>query len=237
MVLRPRDGTRRLNAGGTWAWRQEPPIGRELFEVESGQIRWWIKAYLTSEEDAVTLVEWAGARPFWDALIQDLAEVYDVFLGEHGWAPVTEYRQLPSGHLSDETSSMSDSPVHLDPVAERYAFGMGSPHNWLHVPSQRLIQIANLCWSGQAADFLAPDGNVASLDPSAHEAGPSTLLVREDFTKELLKRLGLGVVWIVGCEKSVWSSRLDPVFPPVRASGAFRLSETGPVGSIRPRMS
>ena len=237
MVLRPRDGTRWLNAGGTWAWRQEPPIGRELFEVESGQIRWWIKAYLTSEEDAVTLVEWAGARPFWDALIQDLAEVYDVFLGEHGWAPVTESRQLPSGHLSDETSSMSDSPVHLDPVAERYAFGMGGPHNWLHVPSQRLIQIANLCWSGQAADFLAPDGNVASLDPSAHEAGPSTLLVREDFTKELLKRLGLGVVWIVGCEKSVWSSRLDPVFPPVRASGAFRLSETGPVGSIRPRMS
>ena len=236
VVLRPRDGTRWLNGGGTWAWRQEPPIGRKLYEVESGQIHWWIRAYLTSEQDAATLVQWAGARPFWDDPIRDLADVYDVFLGEHGWAPVTEYRQLPSGRLSDGTSSMSDSPVRPSPVAERYAFGMCAPVNWLHVPSRRLIQIASLCWSGQAADFLAPDGIVVTLDPSAHEAGPSTLLVREDFAKELLKRLGLGVVWIVGCEKSVWSSGLEPVFPPFRASGAFRLSETGPVGSIRPRV-
>ncbi len=234
MVLHPRDGTRWLNAAGTWAWRQEPPIGKKLFEVESGQIRWWIRAYLTSEEDAVTLVEWAGARPFWDAVIQDLTEVYAIFLGEHGWAPVTKYRELPLGRLSDGTSSMSDSPVRLDPVAARYAFGIGAPVNWLHVPSRRFMQIGSLCWSGQAANFLAPDGTVACLDPSAHDAGPSTLLVREDFAKELLKRLGLGVVWLVGCEKSVWSSRLDPVFPPVRASGVFRLSEDGPVGSIRP---
>ena len=233
-MLRPGDGTRWLNAGGTWAWKQEPPIGRRLYEVESGQIGWWIRAYLTSEEDAATLVEWAGARFFWDAVFQDLAEVYEVFLGEHSWAPVTKYRQLPLGHLSDGTSSMSDSPVRLDPVAARYAFGFGAPVNWLHVPSRRFLEIGNLCWSGQAADFLAPDGTVAALDPSAHEAGPSTLLVREDFAKELLKRLGLAVVWIVGCEKSVWSSGLDPVFPLTRASGAFRLSEDGPVGSIRP---
>ncbi len=233
MVRRLGDGTRWLNGGGTWGWRQEPPIGRELFEVETGQIRWWIRAYLTSEQDAWTLVEWAGARKFWDALFQDLAEVYDVFLGEHGWAPVTEYKQLPTGRLSDGTSSTGDSPVPLDPVAERYAFGIGAPVNWLHVPSQRLMQIGRLSWSGRAADFLADDRTVACLDPSAHEAGPSTLLVREDFARELLQRLGLAMVWIVGCEKSVWSSGLAPVFPPIRASGAFMLSETGPAGSIR----
>jgi len=236
IVPRPRDGTRWLNVGGIWGWKQEPPIGKEQFEVQSGQVRWWVRACLTSEEDAVALVEWVGARPFWDDPIRDLADVYDVFLGEHGWAPVTEYRQLPSGRLSDGTSSMSNSPVRVDPVAVRYAFGMGAPHNWLHVPSRRLIQIGSLRWSGHAADFLAPDGTVASLDPSAHEAGPSVLLVREDFAKELLQRLGLSVVWIVGCEKSVWSSRLEPVFPPFRASGSFRLSEAGPVGSIRPRV-
>ena len=237
VVRSPKDGTRWLNGGGTWGWRQEPPIGRELFEVETAQVLWWIRAYLTSERDAGTLVEWAGARNFWDAIFQDLTEVYDVFLGEHGWAPVTEYKQLPTGRLSDGTSSIGDSPVPLDPVAERYAFGIGAPVNWLHVPSHRLMQIGRLSWSGQAADFLADDGTVACLDPSAREAGPSTLLVREDFARELLQRHGLAMVWIVGCEKSVWLSRPQPVFPPIRASGAFRLSEAGPAGSIRAWMS
>lgn len=237
MVRRPRDGTKWLNGGGTWSWRPEPPIGRSLYEVETGQIRWWIRAFLTSEQDAATLVEWAGARNFWDDLLQEVVEVYDVFLGEHGWAPVTEYRQLPTGRLSDGTSSLGDSPVRLSPVAQRYAFGMGAPVNWLHVPSQRLMQIGRLSWNGQAADFLGSDGNVACVDPSAHEAGPSALLVREDFAGELLQRLGLAMVWIVGWEKSVWSSGLAPVFPPIRASGAFTLSETGPAGSIRPWMS
>ena len=234
MAKRPRDGTKWLNGGGTWSWRPEPPIGRNLSEVENGQIRWWIRAFLTSQQDAATLVEWAGARDFWDDLLQDVAEVYDVFLGEHGWAPVTEYKQLPTGRLSDGASSMSDSPVRLSPVAQRYAFGMCAPVNWLHVPSQRLTQIGRLSWNGKAADFLSSDGNVVCVDPSAHEAGPSALLVREDFARELLQRLGLAMVWIVGWEKSVWSSGLAPVFPPIRASGAFRLSETGPVGSIRP---
>ena len=234
MLRSPKDGTRWLNCGGTWGFRQEPPIGRELFEVETGQILWWIRAYLTSEQDAVTLVDWASARNLWDDPFRDLGEVYDVFLGEHGWAPVTEYKQLPTGRLSDGTSSICDSPVHLDPVAERYAFGISAPVNWLHVPSQRLMQIGRLSWSGQAADFLADDRTVAFVDPSAHEAGPSALLVREDFARELLQRHGLAMVWIVGCEKSVWLSRPQPVFPPTRASGTFTLSETGPAGSIRP---
>ncbi len=237
MVRRPRDGTRWLNGGGTWSWRPEPPIGRNLFEVETGQIWWWIRAFLTSEQDAATLVDWAGARNFWDDLLQELGEVYDVFLGEHGWAPVTEYKQLSTGRLSDGTSSISDSPVRLSPVAQRYAFGMCAPVHWLHVPSQRLMQVGRLSWNGQAADFLGSDGNVACVDPSAHEAGPSALLVSEDFATELLQRLGLAMVWIVGWEKSVWSSGLAPVFPPIRASGAFRLSETGPVGVMRPWMS
>ena len=52
-------------------------------------------------------------------------------------------------------------------------------------PGQKIVRIGGLRWSGRAADFLTLDGTVATFDPSAHTAGPSALLLREDFVREL----------------------------------------------------
>ena len=95
------------------------------------------------------------------------------------------------------------------------------------------MKSGGLLWSGRAADFLDPHGNVVAFDPSAKEAGPSALLVREDFVRELMSRHGLELVWTVACQKSVRLSDIAPGYALLRLSGAYRLSETGTVGFMR----
>ena len=214
MVQNSGDGTRWLNGNTYFAWRQEPPVGRELFEVERGEVAYWITAYLTRKENAPGFVEWASARPFVDAGVEDVAEVYNVFMGEHGWAPAATYRQVPLGSLYEQSRPSRNASVRLEAVATKYPLRAGSlddsasENGWLQFPSQKIVRKGGLRWSGQAADFLDPHGNVTAFDPSAHAAGPSTLLVREEIVKELMNRYGLGMVWTVACLKSV--RLLDP---------------------------
>ena len=214
MVRNPSEGTKWLNGNSYFAWEQEPPVGRELFEVERGEVAWWITAYLTRGEDVQVFMEWASARPFVDAGIEDVAEVYDVYVGEHGWAPAAGYRQVSRGGLFEYVRPSRNAPVCLEAVATKYPFRAGgrdesvSSDEWLQLPVQKIVQIGGLRWSGQAADFLDPHGNLAAFDPSSHAAGPSALLVREEFLRELINRHGLGMVWTVVCLKSV--RLLDP---------------------------
>ena len=167
-VRSPEEGKRWLNGNSYFAWRQEPPIGRELFEVERGEVAYWITAYFTSGKGAHAFIEWADAQPFVDAGIEDVAEVYDVFVGEHGWAAAADYRQVPLGALFEGTRPSRNAPVRVEAVATKYPFRAGgrdesvSADEWLQLPVQKIVQIGGLRWSGQAADFLDPDGNVAA---------------------------------------------------------------------------
>ena len=47
---------------------------------------------------------------------------------------------------------------------------------------------------------------------------------------------GIGIVWTVVCLKSVRLLDPAPGYPLLRISGAYRLSETGPVGFTRPEV-
>ena len=241
-VRSPEAGTRWINGNSYFAWRQEPPIGRGLFEVERGEVAYWITAYLTRGEDAQAFLEWANSRPFVDAGIEDVAEVYDVFVGEHGWAQAADYRQVPLGAWFEKARPSRNAPVRLEAVATKYPFPAGgrdeyvSAEDRLQLPVQEIVRVGGLRWSGQAADFLDPEGHRVAFDPSAHVAGPSALLLREEFLRELVNRQGLDLVWTVVCVKSVRLLDPAPGYPLVRISGAYRLSEKGPVGFMRPEV-
>ena len=241
-VRSPGDGTRWLNGSSYFAWRQEPPVGRGPFEVERGEVAYWISGYLTRREDAPGFVEWAKGLSFVDAGIEDVGKAYNVFMGEHGWAPAAMYEQVPLGSWYENSPPSRNAPMSLEAVATKYPLRRGplddSPweSEWFRFPDQKIVRIGGLRWSGRAADFLGPDGNVAAFDPSAHTAGPSALLVREEFVRELINRHGFGIVWAVVCLKSVRSRDSAPGYPLLRMSGAYRLSETGPVGFMRPEV-
>ena len=177
IVRSPGEGTKWLMGNNYFVWNQEPPVGRELFEVERGEVAWWITAYLTRGQDTQAFLDWAMARAFVNAGVEDVAEVYDVFVGEHGWAPAADYTQVPLGTMFEEARPSRNAPVRLEAVATKYPFPAGgrdesvSATEWLHLPDQKIVQIGGLRWSGQGADYLDPEGNRAAFDPSAHAAG------------------------------------------------------------------
>jgi hypothetical protein len=150
-------------------------------------------------------------------------------VGEHGWAPAAGYRQMP---LEDARAGES-APVHLEAVAAQYPFRGGprdqsvSDNAWLRLPVPKIVQIGDLRWNGQAADFLDSGGNVAAFDPSAHSLGPSALLVREELFRGLTHKHDLGIVWTVTGIKTLRSSRWAPEGPGLRFSGAYRLIGDG----------
>ena len=239
IVKNPGEGTSWLNGNCYFSLHQDPPVGRSPYEVERGEIAWWITGYLTRGEDAEAFVEWARAQGGINAGIDDVVEVSNVFVGEHGWAPAARYTQVPRGVLFEKSRPSRNAPVRIEAVAMKYPFSSDHARDIVmrdgqrQLPVQRIMQDGELRWSGQAADFLDHTGNVAVFDPSAHTAGPSALLLREDFVNELLIKHDLSMVWAVVCLKSVKLLDPAPGYPLLRYSGAYRLSETGPVGFMR----
>ena len=238
IVRNPVDGTRWLNGNIDLRWTQKPPVGRSLFEVEGGEVICWITAFLTRAEDARPFVDRFNAQPFAHVGIEEVTEMDGVFVGEHGWAPAAEYMQTPL----EDVRGGENAPVSLETVAAKYSFRAGprdqsvSDGAWLQLPVQKIVQIGRLRWSGKAADFVDPDGDLAAFDPSAHATGPSALLVRKEFLRELLSKHDLGLVWTVTCIKTLRLSRGTPGNPRLQLSGAYRLSESGPVGFMTPKV-
>ena len=239
LVMRnPEDGTRWLNGNSNIRLTQMPPVGRGLFEVEGGEIMGWITAYLTHTEDTRTFVEWFNAKPFEREGITNITEVFNVFVGEHGWAPAADYKQVPF----DDKRAGEISPVHLEAVAVTYSFREGPRDQLafynprLMLPIQKIVQIGELHWSGRAADFIDSNDNVVAFDPSAYTSGPSTLLMQDKFFSELLKQHDLGIVWTVTCIKTLRLSGWAQGGAYLRISGAYWLSDTGPIGTMRPEV-
>ena len=236
IVRNPGDGTRWVNGNVDLRWAQKPPVGRRRSEGEGREVMCWIRAFLTREEEAPTFVEWFNAQPCPRAGIGKTAEMDSVFVGEHGWAPAAGYRQMQP----QDAHAAENAPVHLEAVAAQYPFRADprdqsvSDDSRLHLPAQRIVQMGGLRWSGHAADFLDSSGNLAAFDPSTYALGPSASLVREEFLRELIRRHKLGVVWTVRCMKTQNLTRWEPGSPSLRISGAYWLSGSGPVGSMRP---
>ena len=242
IAKKPEDGTTWVNGNCYFSLHQEPPVGRSRYDVKTGEIAWCITGYLTRAKDAEVFVEWAKAQGGVDAGIGDVALVENVFVGEHGWAPAARYMQVLPSRLFDESLHRKYGPVPIEAVATKYPFRSdrgderASMDGLRQLPAQQIVQCGELRWRGQFADFLDRAGNVAVFDPSVHSAGPSALLIRQDFLKELMFRHGIGMVWTVVCLKSVKLLDPAPGYPLLRFSGAYRLSENGLVGFMRPEV-
>ena len=242
IAKKPEDGTMWVNGNCYFSLHQQPPVGRSRSAVETGEITWWITGYLTRATDAEVFVEWAKAQRWVDAGIGDVTLVDNVFAGEHGWAPAAQYMQSLPGRLFDASLHNKYGPVPIEAVATEYPFrsDRGDEHvsadGLRQLPAQQIVQCGELHWRGHAADFLDRAGEVAVFDPSVHSTGPSALLLRQDFLKELMSRHGIGIVWTVVCLKSVKLFDPAPGYPLLRISGAYRLSENGLVGFMRPEV-
>ncbi len=237
IITHPDDGTRWLNAGSFVVWKQEPPVGRNNFETERGEVSFRVTAYLTRQMDIPPLLEWARTVAIdRTAMLTDFL-VDQVFMGEHAWSPAAAYARAQFGHeqwgrlsghasvwLQPATLQYLRGPNELDPVLRT---------QWLRFPGEEVIQRTGLFWTGQGADFHDSEGTRVAYDPSAHADGPGMLLLHEEWIREFLAKEELAIVWFLFGTKSVILRRLAPGYPHRRISGAYAWTETGPDGFTR----
>jgi hypothetical protein len=239
-VSRPDDGSRWLNVAGYFNWQQRTPADLEKIDFERRELWYICTGYLLHAQDADAFMRWAEGVDFCQFRMPEPSEIYQMFLGEHGWSPASHYFQQP--YYGDEgwTQPNHGCPVKVHTAAFEYlreasGFDCSVDETYtLRLPASELITPLGLRWSGNGADYLDAAGQLAASDPTAHANGPSALLLREDWLKALLAREELTICWAVRGEKRVLGAGFGPGHHAwLRLSGAYRLSHRGPVGFMK----
>jgi hypothetical protein len=238
-VANPADGSLWLNAQAYFHWDQPTPADRERSDTEQRQIWAIVTGYLIRNKDADAFMAWAKGVSFWGRWMSEPAEIYKMYLGEHPWAPAARYfEQAYYGergwHQPGHECPVEVRVAALEYMCEGNVLDCSLDDGFaLRLPVPDLIAGLGLHWSGDAGDYIDGGANLCAFDPTAHDIGPSSFLIRQDRLVEFMKREGLTICWAVLAEKRVIGPSLGSrAYPSLEVSGAFVLTAEGPRGSL-----
>lgn len=241
-VENPNDDSRWLNLSGNVFWREHHPIDEDFYEKNRRQIWIGITAYFVRNRDAASFMGWAESVNFWGRWMPEPTEWHHVFLGEYGWSPA--YRYFHDELFGGEDWQGTNEPNAECPVkfqvasssylAERGGFDCSIDESYhLGLPHPNLIRHCELRWHGKDADFVDGKGKLAAFDPTTKSPGPDAVLIREDLIKEYLQDNDLTLCWVAFGEKNVIGGDASDVYHGrLKISGAYRLADDGPTGSL-----
>lgn len=229
-VVNPSNGSSWLNVQGFFRWKQPYPPDLKSSDVERREIWYTCNGYLVRSRDASQFVKWAETVDFWNRWMPEPPEVYRMFLGEYAWSPAFRYFDdefFPQGHW---VTPERGCPVEVQVAAFEYfreanTFDCSVDEAYaLRLPAEELMKGLQLGWNGHGADYLDSSGNLVAFDPTAHENGPSSLLLREDALRRWLDRQQLTICWTVLGEKRIFGPRHSPpYYGTLQMSGAYAL--------------
>ena len=239
MVADPKDGTNWLNCGCDMVWRQSPAVGRKRFETLRAQLSYCVTAHLVRQADVQEVLGRIRDASFRRAVrfADPLAE--QVFMGEHAWSPAATYMDA---ERREDRLRLSDNRTVWTQLAfvEYVLAGHGHPrfdNRLVRFPSEEIVELGGLRWCARGADFVDAERDRVAYDPCVYALGPSTLLLRADWTAEFLSAHELALVWFVS---GVRGTRLLDPAPGTRQlemSGAYVWTESGPEGFMNHELS
>lgn len=238
-VTNPTDGSRWLNLQAYFHWEQPAPVERERTETEQRQIWYIITGYLIRNGDVGAFMSWAKDVSFWGRWMSEPPELYEMYLGEHRWAPAARYFEQPyygerGWHRPGNECPAEVRVASVDYKCEGRGFDCSVDNGFtLRLPASDLIAGLDLRWSGVAADYVDARGRLTAFDPTAHTEGPSSFLTRRDALEDFLRREALTICWAVLGEKRVIGPELQPgTHFSLEASGAYALSTEALTGFL-----
>ena len=242
-VVHPTDGTRWLNVNGYLVWQQPHPADVDPFDVVRREISFICIGYFIKESDLKLFAEWANSAKTIQLTNPGSLDLFGVFLGEYGWSPAFKYF-AGSSDIESESFEASDGTFdwsrNVRPACQSYHAGISSfdcsadDANNLLLPHPDFINRLGLKWCGTGSDYLDKEGKLATFDPTAHEHGPTALLLREDLVKQYLAEEGLTLCWAVVGEKCVIGGRSNHEFHgALKIRGVFQHTDQGPDGQLR----
>ena len=237
-VERPSDGTRWLNVSGYFNCQQPHPADVEPYDVEQRDIWFICQGYFIRAKDADIFIDWAKDVDFWGRWMPESSEIYNMFLGEYGWSPAFRYFNQPYYGIYGWTNPGENCPTSVRPVLFEYNVGAQGfdcsvdESYTLRLPDHDIVKQLGLKWTRQGANFVDKDGRLAAFDPTAHEDGPTALLIREDLLKQYLSNEGLALCWTILGEKRVLGGSRQSYHGALRISGAYKYTDQGPKGFL-----
>ena len=252
-------GTVHSEDGGRWLpiqlhanWKQPRPAEVEPMEAEERELWLSFTGYFVRKEEADNFIAWADSANLLDYDMPEPAEIHlsYSYLGEYGWSPAfSHHRQSIESEFSNNgwtkpkrrsNLDHAECPIAIHTTSYRY-FAEPKTHDCsvsdsysLRIPHHDILDSLGLQWSGRGADYVDEDGNLAAFDPTAHEEGPSALLIREDLLREYLEKERLALCWEVIGEKVVLGSIFKESNPGIlRLTGAYLLQEGEPEGEVK----
>lgn len=236
----PRDGSRWLNTDGYFNWKEAAPPDRESSEVDRRELWYSLTAYLIRSEDLDPFLMWAEGVDFWGRWMPNPPDSYKLFLGEYGWSPASKYFSQPYFGDDGWVEPRQDCPVRIRTATFEYrqessGFDCSIDEGFtLRLPVVDLVEYLGLRWNGHGADYTDSAGTLVAFDPTAHEVGPSALLLREDTLMCSLQSEGLTLCWALLGEKRILDAGLTPRRRvTMRLSGAYGMKNTGLQGFLK----
>jgi hypothetical protein len=232
-------GTRWLNVHGFLNWKQQLPADQDSSDVERRELWYLCTGYLIREQDADVFMQWAKGIDFWGRWMPESHGIDSIFLGEYGWSPAV--RHFQQAYFGDDgwiqpnhECSIKVRPLSCEYSGRTNGFDCSVDESFdLRLPASDLLTGLGLRWSGNNADYIDADGKLAAFDPTAHEDGPTALLLRGDLLREYLEREELALCWTVLGEKRVIGAGHTPKYQAaLRISGAYTLGDMGPKGFL-----
>ena len=239
-VVCPDDGGHWVNLRGHFVWRQSHPVDVGPFEIERRELGLQWDAHLMRTDDVDAFLGWVGSNKYspWSLPEPSNTYLYYMFFGEYGWSAAFHHRFSDSDGrwVSPEGRGC---PVEVRPATVSYTSESGvfdcsvDEHYTLHFPDPELLDVLGLRWSGRAADYIDESCQLGAFDPTAHEDGPTALLIREELMKQYLEEKGLALCWVVYGEKIIIGGRAQSEFQGrLKISGAFGYTDQGPKGYL-----
>jgi hypothetical protein len=216
-----------------------PQQKRERTETEQRQIWYIATGYLIRTGDVEAFMSWARGVSFWGRWMAEPAELYQLYVGEHPWAPAAHYFEQPYYGERGWHRPGNGCPAELRLVSVEYecegrGFDCSIDDGFtLQLPASYLMAGLGLRWSGVASDYVDAKGRLTAFDPTAHAEGPTSFLVRRNVLEHFLGREGLTVCWAVLGEKRVIRAGLRPEgYFSLEVSGAYALNAEGFTGFL-----
>jgi hypothetical protein len=135
--------------------------------------------------------------------------LHEIFLGEVGWSEASKFFDDPYYSHLGWAGYMDPEEVKVIAATQGYArersgfdCSVVSETIALRLPTEKLLEMLKVEWSGVSATYIDKTGAVVAFDPSANVAGPSAFLVRKECLQEMLQVHEMAVCWVVQGEKT-----------------------------------
>ena len=239
LVNDPNDNNRWVNLGAYYLWQQPTPADVGVGESDRRELHAFCTGYLVRSNDAEVFMKWAGGVNFWGRWMPEAPEMRRVFIGEYEWSRAFQHAYQEWYQDGDWIDPDRDCPVSVQvPVigcqAEEQGYDCSIEIGYgIKLPHPSLVRRLSLQWDAENSWYVDAMGNHAVFDPSVHEDGPSSLLIREDLLNQYLSAEGLTLCWAVLGEKwclGNWRSR--QYHGALRLSGTYTYADRSIQGSI-----